>query len=254
MFQERGDFAIINEPAWYAYNLLMYPYEQIKDQIKPEFPISYPDIIQMVLEKAQTSHVLVKEISFAVEPFLLCDQLLIKNSDVHFVFLIRNPHSALISFAKKRFREVPLQKFGYRACYLLFEKIKAEGANPPLIICAEELGRYPELIVPALCLCIGIPHVPESLCWADLGNDFTGCQWHERKDRNYLYHWHDAAIHSTGFTPLTNYAVDAQGNPTFQEVAAQDLNEVVAMYNVMFPYYQALLQEVDYRITIIKNS
>lgn len=250
-FEARKDFAIVNEPAWNAYNLLMYSWEELQQHFNHGFPILYPDVIQMVLKQAQTSHVLVKEISFSVEPFLMEDQFLIKNPDVHFIFLIRDPHASLISFAKKRFREIPLQKFGYLASYNLFKKIKAEGANPPLIICAEELSVYPHLIIQGLCTCLGIPFVPEALAWSDLGDNFMGTEWSERKDQNYLYHWHGAAIHSTGFKPLTSYAVDVNGKPTFAEVDPADLPEVIAMYDMMFPYYEALLQEIDNRIRIV---
>ncbi len=245
--EARKDFEIINEPSWYAYNLLFFSYEDLKPSIKPGFPVTYPEVRQSILEKAKTKNVFVKEISLSVEPFLMEDIALLKNPDVYFVFLLRDPHAALISFSKKRFKEVPLEKFGYRSMYLLFEKIKLEAANPPLIILAEELSNYPEQIISSFCAHCDIPFLPESLHWPDLGQSFVGQQeWGERKDQSLLYHWHDAAIHSTGFRPLTVYNVDEQGRPTFAEVAPENLPEVIKLYQYLRPFYYALLQETDY--------
>lgn len=252
-FQERGDFDVVNEPGWGAYNLTLYSNNQYQLPIKSESWMFYSDVLQMIFEKAKTSHVLIKEISFAVEPFLLNAEQLMRNPDVYFIFLIRDPHGALISFCKKRFKNVPLQKFGYRSSYLLCEKVKQYGVNSPIIISAEELSRYPEEIITLLCEKIGIPFKSESLHWSDLGENFDGKEWNDRKDKKYLYHWHSDAIRSTRFKPLVSYAVDAQGKPTFEEVAPENLSEVIAMYNLMMPYYWLLLNESNFRITTHKH-
>lgn len=253
MFQARTDFVIVNEPGWGPYNLTLYPYEKFKIPNETGSWIFYSDVLQMVFEKAKTSHVLIKEISFAVEPFLLDAKQFMCNPDVYFIFLIRDPHSALISFCKKRFKNVPLQKFGYRSSYLLFEQVKQYGANSPIIISAEELSRYPEEIIAILCEKIGIPFKPESLHWVDLGENFEGKEWNDRKDQKYLYHWHNDAIHSTGFRPLVSYALNAQGEPTFEEVGRENLPEVVTIYKLMLPYYWLLFNENNFKITIHKR-
>ncbi len=252
MMDARGDFTVINEPSWYAFDLTIFKPEQVNHLFKEGHPATFKEVKEKIYVAAQKSDVFVKEISFAVASFLLEDDEFIKNPNVHFVLMLRDPHGSLLSFYKKQLMDIPLEKFGYRGCWFIFEKVRKEGANPPVIILAEDLSTNPHETVSIFCQRVGIPFIPESLQWNDLGDNFDGEKnWNDGKAPHELYHWHGDAIHSTGFGALSQYKVNTLGRPTFQEVINEkDRQALLEGYDINMSFYNLLLTQKQY---ICKN-
>lgn len=248
MMEASGEFVVMNEPA-------IYPFitSSSADRTLTEgwfHSSSYETFDEMkrhIINQASESNVFVKEICFFVEDFLLHDNEFVSNPNVHFVFLIRNPHDLIISYYKKYLEIIPnfSHYVGSRSSYNIYEGIKNKVKNPIIILSAEDLCNNPEKTVPQLFSSLSIPFHDKCLQWENLGENFSGVnEWGEVKVREKLYHWHDHAIRSTCFEPITKNHVDVEGKPTFEEIEnVSDRNGCIKMYQENFPFYQLMLQE-----------
>lgn len=257
MMQARGDFVVMNEPSQWAYDKIYYK-ELCESWFKPDTCQTFDEVKTKIFKAAQNSYVFVKEMSFAVEEFLLNDDEMINNPNVHFVFLLRNPHHSVISFYKKSL-SVPnglSNLMGYRATYNIFEKIKNRIFTAPFIISTEDLYREPKKMVQALCDKLDIEFKEESLNWENLGNNFEGQEWHETKYKELTHLWHGEAIKSSGFGTPTVYEIDAQGKPTFSEIGNIDHRKAYQeVYEENLHYYEKMMQDAEFILKpIAKNN
>jgi len=245
MMEARGDFYIMHEPSQQAYDLIYYP-ELTKNWFKENTPRTFQEVKQNIFSKSKKANVFVKEMSFVVHDFLQKDIELVKNKNVYFIFMIRNPHHSVISFYNKVNDVVDgfSDLIGYKACYEIFQDIKKRGANFPIIIYSEDLYTRPSDTVKYLCKHIGIPFKESSLHWSDLGENFSGEPWSEIKHKELARHWHREAMRSTKFTTPSKYQVDTAGYPTFSEikdVAHRTICKKAYQENLVF--YNLLLKE-----------
>lgn len=249
MMEARGDFAIFHEPSQYAYDKIYYP-ELTATWFRDGALSTFDEVKKALLAKAEQKQVFAKEMSFAVENFLLNDLEFVQNPDVHFVFLVRNPHSTAISFYNKLgvWPEEWNFLLGYKAEYEIFQFVKKHAVHKPFIIFTEDLYQDPEKTIQAFCKRLEIPFIPESLQWEALSPDFTGeKEWHELKVPHHTHHWHGEAICSNGFSKPHSYEVDAQGNPTFSEIKNEKDRAVLQQaYFMHLPYYEKLKAEKDF--------
>jgi hypothetical protein len=236
MIEARGDFKIYHEPTLTLYhkaNNLTFSHDWFREGTFQ----SFKEIKETIAK--ENSNVFIKEMSFLLKDFL--DEELIKNPNVYFVFLLRNPHHTTISLYNKigSIVEDFHTAIGYKAAYEIFQKIAQNGSRKPLILFSEELASEPENVVKTFCDYVKIPFEEKALSWQSLGKDFNGHEeWHESKRTDLTQHWHGDAIQSSQFNPLRTYDIDDLGNPTFSEV--KDLNdrkECEKVYLDSLPYY-----------------
>jgi hypothetical protein len=252
MMQARGDFVIFNEPSQCSF-VAQYNPELIDNLYKDHAPQNFGDVKRNIFDATVNSHVFVKEMWFAIEDFILHDDALLQNSNVYFIFLVRDPHHALISFYNKQVStpnfSISYSLFShlmsYKGLYDFVHRIKEKSAHIPLIICAEDLYSAPEKVARLICDYLDIDFKEGSLAWSDLGTDFTGYEeWHENKLCNRTQLWHGEAIRSTGFTKPTSYTVDSNGIPTFAEIDNEEHRKMcmdISQENAN--YYTLLLKE-----------
>lgn len=247
MMEASGEFLVMNEPAIYPFiTANQVDRELTQGWFRGPSYESYDLMKQHILQLSTESNVFVKEICFFVDHFLLNDEEFVTNPNVQFVFLIRNPHNTIVSYYKKHRRIVPnfSHYVGCRTSYTIYNEIKDRVKNPIIILSAEELCNSPYDTAQQLFTDLSIPFHDSCLHWKDLGEEFSGIvEWNEVKIPEMLYHWHDHAIHSTGFEPITENSVDEAGNPTFEEIANEsDRAECFKMFKENDPFYQFLLQ------------
>lgn len=248
MMETRGDFVVMNEPSQYAYISIEFP-ELTDDWFHNDAFKTFEQVKQKIFELAKTSHVFVKEMSFAIEEFILQDQELINDKRVQFIFLLRNPHHQIISFYKKipRWQAGFSDIVGYKATYHIFEKIKSQAINKPLIILSENLYQKPYATVKNFCAAVDIEFKEHALQWEKLDQNFTGEQWHEIKQSELTHHWHDQAIASNGFIQPHIYETDQEGNPTFTEIGDEEhKNMCKNAYQENLFYYNLMFEDADY--------
>lgn len=134
---------------------------------------------------------------------------------------------------------------GLKGMYELLIDIKKNGGIPPLIIKSEELYFKTEETVRSLCSFLNVPFKKEALHWHDASADFVSFEqwsWYTIELTNCSKAWHMDAIKSTGFTQPETFAVDAQGNPTFEEIENPRHKEIcIQAYKDNLVYYNLLM-------------
>ncbi len=252
MILQRGDFEVFSEPSQWAYALKQEKQWNNEKVFKDDAPASFAEVKERIYNAAKTKPVFVKEISFAVVDFILQDEEFVKNPQVHFIFLTRNPHHALISFYNK-LQCIPhewVRLVGYESQYKLFQYVKEFGAHKPLILHAEDLYQNADSVLKSLFSSLQFPYLKKALEWDQVTADFTGEDWHEIKYPEYAHYWHDGALNSRGFHKPKSYEVDDQGCPTFIEIAIENHRPFCKeAYEVSKRYYDLLLEEKEFTIS-----
>lgn len=236
MMEARGDFKVYHEPCLLPY-FRLHNYAFGKDWFREGALESFEEVKQVIFQ--EPSNVFVKEMSFHLYEFL--DDDLISHPNTYFVFLIRNPHSTIVSLYNKIgcIVEDFSDAIGHEKAWKIYEKIKAKNARPPLIIFSEALTNDPKNEIKNFCHYVEIPFIESALHWKNLGTEFNGHkEWHEGKVTELVQHWHGSAICSTQFEALRSYEIDENGNPTFSEIGvAKDREECQKFYQYHLPYY-----------------
>lgn len=248
MMYERGDCAIFHEPSQYAFDKIYYPQFLIKF-FKPGGLETFEDVKNALFLEAKMRPVFAKEMSFGVEEFLQNDPEFIKNPQVQCLFLLRNPHHAAISFYKKcpdfDLKDIPTL-LGYESLLHIIENVEIVTQKPPYIILTEDVYADPYSTVKAFCEETHIPFMPDSLTWEKLEASFdVEKEWHERKIEETWKFWHGDAIFSSGFGKPSQYALDENGNPTFEEIKNLEHREIVRKaYEYNLPFYNSILAKI----------
>ena len=248
MWQARGDFEVMNEAFISAFVSHSSPDQSLTSNWWREgVPHTFEETIEKVFHLAETRPVFIKEESFSLVEYLRTNRLLITNPNVHFIFLVRNPHHAISSLYKKHGKTIHDFSYmvGFQPCYEIFQMVQEHGINQPVILQAEDLYTRPYETAQSLCAALDIPFIEQMLEWQDLGDSFTGTtEWHELKNPELTHYWHGDAITSTGFHTPATYDVDNQGNPTFSEVLDEnDRAECIEAYHANKLYYDLLLAQ-----------
>lgn len=254
MMHARGDFTVFHEPFQVPYARKFAP-DYAAITYGPEEQATYEDVKNTILAAANQRAVFVKDMSFNVEYFLLRDQDFITNENVHFVFLLRHPHDSILSFYNKSRSYFPYLSYllGYEPFYNLFQHIKQHAKNPLTVVLAKELSTHPEQTVKSFCSSLQIPFIPESLHWKE-SLDYQK-EWHEIKSDVTMQLWHGDALRSTEFAPLTKYAVDNNGNPTFAEITDPVHKEMYQeSYQHNLRFYNLLQNDPDFKRLTKKAS
>lgn len=105
------------------------------------------------------------------------------------VFLIRHPARVIASYVAKR--ENPTQEdIGFRQQAELFQQLRAETGQTPVVIDSFDIRTNPELKLHQLCTALGIAFYPAMLSWPKGGNPADGV---------WAKHWYGAVWNSNGF-------------------------------------------------------
>ncbi len=183
MMIERGDHIVFDEPySTYYYFGADAPSSRF-DSVLPD---SEPAQITAKLTEAATrSRVFVKDMAYQAGPLLEPGFL------GRFVntFIIREPTSALASFAR-RWPDLTEEEAGYSRLLQAYEIASSLGAPPP-VIDSDDLRADPVGIVRAWCDAVDLAFMESALSWPPGMQP----QWSLWAD------WYDGVAASTGFLP-----------------------------------------------------
>ncbi len=229
MVESRGDFEVMLEPTL---------------QAKTEGEKN--EIASIVLKKAESSNIFIKEPSGGSNCFLRKNIDFIKRENVFVIFLARNPHHALISRYKKD--KTTINHFGYSSLYNFFTTVKDNAFNKPSIILSEDLYTNTEPTYKKFCDFLNIPYKKEALEWSSFEPGTIDTIWGKEN-----FSWHLDAISSTGFHTPTSYKLDSNGNPSFEEVDVKDRTTIKDAYEKSLLFYNQLLEEKDFLLNNHNN-
>ncbi|MEC7838789.1 MAG: hypothetical protein VX777_01970 [Chlamydiota bacterium] len=241
IIETRGDFIIYNEPTIPVYDKVHFK-EYTKDWFREDSHETFEDVKRNLFESQKLSNVFVKEMSFSSHDYYVNDLSFMKNSSIHFVFLLRNPHHTTLSFYNKVEEVSPMMSdlIGVKKLYHMYEMALKHNPNPVQIIQSEDLYNSPQETINKFCKELGIPYKEKALKWKKYGENFQGHkEWNEQKSGSIIHHWHGRAIESQKIGKPTVYDVDRLGNPTFSEVVSPEhRRELKRVYRENLDYYR----------------
>lgn len=263
VFNELPGITIFNEPSQFAYtrqNLHLLgkfaSLDALETVFKKESPQNFQEVKSRLFAAQKNGTVFAKEISYAVNDFLKADLEFVANRSVRFVFLVRNPHHAAVSFYKKTSDERLgnwdfwslhwSDWLGYQATLGLFTLVKDHAVHRPIIILAEDLYNLPEETISQLCQQLGIKFQPQALQFSPVDLETLSMKWHELKHSDHSLVWHQKGMESMSIQVPEQYEVDGQNNPTFSEVREEHQEFVRKAYEENLTFYQEVLKFLDY--------
>jgi hypothetical protein len=137
--------------------------------------------------------------------------------DVENLFLIRNPHQLIASFAKV-IANPTVQDVGLKHEWELFDRIMSTGNSNPIVLDTGVLLQNPKLVLSKVCAALGLPFEEAMLSWPKGGI---------REDGIWAKHWYANVHDSTGF----------ERQPTSERPLPDHCK---ALYEEVLPYYKKL--------------
>jgi hypothetical protein len=138
-------------------------------------------------------------------------------SNVENLFLIRNPHQLIASFAKVIYNPT-VQDVGLKHEWELFDKIMNSGKNKPIVLDSGVLLQNPQLVLTKVCVALGLSFEENMLSWPKGGI---------KEDGIWAKFWYANVHDSTGFER--------------QQTSERPLpDHCLALYEEVLPYYEKL--------------
>jgi len=218
IMRERGDLDCAHEPFMYDYYVHRRVRRMPHFETDPDHPVSYDDVRDMLLERAEKRPVFIKDMSYYVMPHILRDEALM--SRLRNMFLIRRPKAAIVSYHKLD-PDVTSEEIGIAAQATHFRALVSRGETPAVIL-AEDVRANPRGIMTALWNQMGLSSAEHAFDWQTDGQ-------HPR-DWQQVQGWHGAVLQSSGITPP---------DPQDELREAERFSELVARA----PRVQLLLEE-----------
>lgn len=244
MMESRGDFIVYNEPTIPIYNSAFHR-EKTKEWYREDAITTFEGLKAHIFDSAEKSNVFIKDMSISSHEYILKDQGFMKNPDIYFLFLVRNPHHTAISFYRKANGIVQemSELLGLKKLYEEYEKIRRINPNGVRIVFSEDLYEAPRSTMAALCNYMDLPFLESAFVWNSYDQEFDGHdRWNEPKIEEHAYHWHDRAIQSVQIEKPHSYETDEFGIPTFSEIAElDDRSKMKEIYHENLIYYRKFL-------------
>lgn len=236
--RERGDLQCFHEPLMYDYyihrQVRKMPYFEKQD----DHPVSYEAVRDMLLERAETKPVFVKDMSYYVVPQIFNDTDFLKRI-THF-FLIRDPLASIPSYYKLD-NDVTLHEIGLESQWQLYEHLRQLGITAPIVE-AEAIRNDPQTIISKLWEAMDLDYCEHAFSWqrrssgaqntADIPDAPTVNDWQQ------VSGWHQSVIASTGIAPLSPDELLNQ-QKRFDELASESA-KIQAFYDHHHPFYANL--------------
>jgi len=224
LMRERGDFECLHEPFMYHYYLNQKHRAMPYFEPKPDHPVTYDAVRDMIFDKVASSPVFFKDMAYYIERDIVTDASLTKFA-TH-CFLIRNPQAAIASYYKLD-KAVTQAEIGIEAQWRVYNYL-VESGNKPVVIQAESIRKDAHAAVKYWWDSIGLTHKDSAFEWSQ----------HSPKDWEQVKGWHQESIQSTSIRPWTESEIQ---NATDRfEVAANEAPHLRTYLAHHKPYYDRL--------------
>jgi hypothetical protein len=155
----------------------------------PGHPVAYPDIRDMLLERAEKRPVFFKDMSYYVMPHILDDAEFCER--LTHCFLIRDPMASILSFHKLD-PDLTSDEIGVKAQWQMFQALESRLGMPPVVIEAEAVQADTTGAIRNWWQALDLPFVPGAFDWS--GSDRPG-------DWKHVGGWHKDVSGSGGIRP-----------------------------------------------------
>ena len=216
VMRARGDLDCAHEPFLPDYYVARAIRSFPHSEENPDQPQAYADIRAMLLRRAESGPVFIKDMAFYVMPHVLEDAELL--AAMRPVFMVRDPAPTLLSYAKLD-PDFTREETGYEAQLALHDALD----HKPLVIRSEAMRADPEREMRRYWASVGLPYVADAFAWDDRVPD----DWENVKD------WHKDTLASGGIRP-----------PKGEEDALEKLAALgprfIKIYEAVLPAYETL--------------
>jgi len=202
--RERGDFECLHEPFMYHYYLNHKYREMPYFEPKQDHPVTYDDVRDMIVDKAQLSPVFFKDMAYYIDSDIITDAKFCKS--VTHCFLIRSPRAAIASYYKLD-KEVTLPEIGIESQWRVYNHLVSSGIKP-VVIQAENIRKDPRDACESWWDTIDIVSKDSAFEWSEKPPE----DWQQVKG------WHQKSMQSTSIHPWTQ--ADAKNETDRFETAA----------------------------------
>lgn len=209
MMLERGDFFVVHEPFS---SIVSRGVAAVGD----ERAGSNAEVVDLLREKARTKAVFVKEVTDS--HYGLIDDPGFPHLGTN-TFLIRHPEQTIASHHAMK-PEVNRDEIGYGHLLEVFEKVRAQVDDVPVVIEAEALLADPEGVVRDYCRRTGITFLPSAMAWSP----------EDRREWSRTAPWHRDVARSSGFTAI----------PKLYRTTIHNDPHLAAHYAYHLPFYERL--------------
>ena len=226
VMRERGDFECLHEPFLHYYYLERSGKELPHFDTEHDHPTSYADTRDMILERAESTPVFAKDMSYYVMPEILEDAEFCRR--VRHCFLIRNPLRSIMSYYKLD-NTVALAEIGIEAQWRHFAGLLALGIDNALVLEAEAVQADTATAMSRFWQALGLEYREQALSWRQ---ESTPQDW------QYVQGWHQSVSDSSGIRQ--NNAQDlAKTTAEFESLCceAPQLREYLDFH---LPFYECL--------------
>lgn len=184
-WENRSDCSVWDEPFYAHYLKQTGIAHPMAADIMATYESDLHTVINQIVSPPASGIFYQKHISTHMLDHMPLDWL----SQVHNVFLIRDPRHMVASYSEKR-GEPNAADFGYPQLESIFNAAKAQGNKTPMVIDSKRFLEQPEAHLRYVCEQLNIPFEQQMLNWPAGARDSDGI-WHT--------HWYDSVKNSTCF-------------------------------------------------------
>jgi hypothetical protein len=211
-FAQRSDTVVLDEPFYAIYLLKSGAHHPGREEVINTLPNSENEVLQLIRSQQAKDVTFIKNMAHHCE-VLECLTL----EDAINVFLIRNPHQIIASYAEVI--ETPVMRdIGIAYQYHLFNELQKSG-KAPVVLDTGLLLEDPRTVLGKLCTACALPFEEQMLHWPAGPKPYDGV---------WATHWYANVHSSTGFKK--------------QNSSSRSLPErLKTLYQEAMVYYQKLL-------------
>lgn len=226
----------------YAYDPNWVPHlREVDEELR-----TFSGVDRRIIEDAKQNDVVVKDMIHTIHGYITSGKsILPENPNVKYIFLVRNPHAALISL-QKFVGALPISPKGlisYGMLYSLYDYLKDKAVNKPLVVDADIFfKKFPsELNLLLNSMRIVLTNSQEQPNLEPLGMQQAIQKWHDPSKINTFTDWHEKAAISNKVQLLPQYEVE-NGKPTFSEIPEEYRGAYQQAYQENFIFYKLFLE------------
>jgi hypothetical protein len=164
IMRERGDLDCAHEPFMYHYYIHRRVREMPHFTPDPGHPISYQEIRDMLLERAERQAVFFKDMAYYVMPHILEDTAFCGR--LTHCFLIRSPMASILSYHKLD-PDLTSDEIGLKAEWQMFHALESRYGATPVVIEAEAVQADTRGVIGKWWETLGLSFDPGAFEWSD---------------------------------------------------------------------------------------